>query len=341
MKLLIVVLGVVGARVAREVGGVECEEEGLQTMQSDFNNCAVELSYKFDSEREGDNEEDALCNLISKTVDECGQIWERCHSPDEVRRLKDTQLEALMLQHSEVSQDKCQVVVDYLASGRQEANRKGMRCSDGQSLAAQRKFGSCSHDIADETYTKLGEEDYAAEGEEEEEGVTGNTEEDMAETAKILCDTLGNIGKTCMKELQACFRREDVVRTTTNHLESMKSFLIGIAGDKVAPDALNSCDAAADIDFGPEEEEEDVEDDYDYMEYGDESEEVSRVAQEEIKAVIQKTLSEEKREQQQDEPKKPPPPKKLLVKSSANWSEKNTGSFVLLLAVITFRQLTG
>ena len=149
------------------------------------------------------------------------------------------------------------------------------------------------------------------------------------------------IGKTCMKELQACFRRDDVVRTTTNHLESMKTFLIGIAGDKVAPDALNSCDAAADIDFGPEEEEEDVEDDYDYMEYEDESEEVSRVAQEEIKAVIQKTLSEEKREQQQDEPKKPPPPKKLLVKSSANWSEKNTGSFVLLLAVITFRQLTG
>merc|ERR1711936_996044 len=108
-------------------------------MQGDFNNCAVELSYKFEAEREGENEEDAL---------------------------------------SEVSQDKCQVVVEYLASGRQEANRKGMRCSDGQSLAAQRKFGSCSHDIADETYTKLGEEDYAAEGEEEEEGGTGNTEED-------------------------------------------------------------------------------------------------------------------------------------------------------------------
>merc|ERR1711887_519284 len=106
----------------------------------------------------------------------------------------------------------------------------------------------------------------------------------MAETAEVLCDTLGNIGKTCMKELQACFRRDDVVRTTTNHLESMRSFLIGIAGDKVAPDGLDSCDAAADIDFGPEESEE----------------EVSSVAKEEIKAVIQKTLSEEKREQQQD-----------------------------------------
>ena len=219
--------------------------------------------------------------------------------------------------------------------------RKGMRCSDGQSLAAQRKFASCSHNIADQTYTTLGEEDYA---EEQEGGETGTEEEnlkDLAETAEVLCDTLGNIGKTCMKELQACFRRDDVVRTTTNHLESMKTFLIGIAGDKVAPDALDSCNAAADIDFGPEEAEEDGEEYYDYRDYEESEEEESSVAKEEIKAVIQKTLNEEKREQQQDEPKKPPPPKKLVVKNSGNWSEKNSGSLVLLLAVITFRQLTG
>merc|ERR1711994_1175375 len=83
---------------------------------------------------EGENVEEALCQLISETVGRCGEIWERCHSEEEVRRLKDTQLEALMLQHNEVSQDNCKVVVEYLASGRQEANRKGMRCSDGQSL---------------------------------------------------------------------------------------------------------------------------------------------------------------------------------------------------------------
>ena len=215
-----------------------------------------------------------------------------------------------------------------------------MRCSDGQSLAAQRKFATCSHELADQTYTKLGEEDYADEqGDDEPENEVDKAKA-MEETATVLCDTLGNIGKTCMKELQACFRRDDVVRTTTNHLESMRSFLIGIAGDKVAPDGLDSCDAASDIDFGPEEEDEDREEDYAYDDY-DESEEVSSDTKEEIKAVIQKTLSEEKREQQQDEPKKPPPPKKLVVKNSASWSEKNTSSLGLLLAVIAFRQFTG
>merc|ERR1712203_1188397 len=109
--------------------------------------------------------------------------------------------------------------------------------------------------------------------------------EEKAETAKVLCNTLGNIGKTCMKELQTCFRRDDVVRTTTNHLESMKTFLIGIAGDKVAPDGLDSCDAVSDIDFGPEDEDEDEDEDYAYDDY-DESEEVSSDTKEEIKAVI-------------------------------------------------------
>merc|ERR1712083_484591 len=129
-------------------------------------------------------------------------------------------------------------------------------------------------------------------------GEEDNSKE-MADTVEVLCDTLGKI---CMKELQACFRREDVVRTTTNHLESMKTYLVGIARNgTVASDALDSCDAAADIDFGPEEEEGDGEEDYMYYE---EIEEVSSVDKEEIKAVIQKTLNEEKREQQQDEPKK-------------------------------------
>ena len=215
-----------------------------------------------------------------------------------------------------------------------------MRCSDGQSLAAQRKFATCSHELADQTYTKLGEEDYADEQEDDEPENEVDKAKAMEETATVLCDTLGNIGKTCMKELQACFRRDDVVRTTTNHLESMRSFLIGIAGDKVAPDGLDSCDAASDIDFGPEDEDEDEDEDYAYDDY-DESEEVSSDTKEEIKAVIQKTLSEEKREQQQDEPKKPPPPKKLVVKNSISWSEKNTSSLGLLLAVIAFRQFTG
>ena len=61
--VLVVMLGVVRARVAREGGEVgeemegECEDSKLQAMQADFNKCAVELGYKFETERKEKDEE--------------------------------------------------------------------------------------------------------------------------------------------------------------------------------------------------------------------------------------------------------------------------------------------
>jgi hypothetical protein len=107
-----------------------------------------------------------------------------------------------------------------------------MRCSDGQSLAAQQKFGTCSHAISGEAYNRMGEEDYE-EGEEESEPTVEELAKVQEETAKVLCETLVKIGVSCMKELQTCFRRDDVVRTTTSHLTSMKGYLVTIAGAKV------------------------------------------------------------------------------------------------------------
>jgi len=319
----------------------ECEDSKLQAMQADFNKCAVELGYKFETERKEKDEEEALCGLITKTVDHCGDMWETCHMEEEVRRLKDTQLEALMGQYSEVGQKDCPAVEEYLTSGRQESNRKGMRCSDGQSLAAQKKFGGCSHRLVDQVYTSLGEEEYDEEQDEVgEEETEQEREEKREEVAGILCDTLGNIGKTCMKELQTCFRREDVVRTTTNHLESMKGFLINIAENKVVPGALDLCDPVTGIDFGPEEEEEE-----DYMYQEDyESEEVTSDAKEEIRAAIMEKLSEVKKEQQQDQPKddaevtaaqkKPNPKLGSSAEVSISASEKVSSVSTLLLVLV-------
>jgi len=290
-----------------------------------------------------------LCSLISETVSQCGTIWERCHTQEEVRRLKDTQLEALMLQYSEVDQKSCGVVTEYLDSGRQEANRQGMRCSDGQSLAAQRRFGGCSHDISDEAYSKMegeyeGDEQEQEQEQEQEEQGKEEKEKDMEDMGKVLCDTLLNIGKTCMKELQVCFRRDDVVRTTTNHLESMKGFLINIAGKKVHPGALDSCNAAEQIDFGPEEEVNEEEDyGYDYSE--EEDEEEASEAREEAKAMIEAKLSEERQEQQGDEPsyqkeaKKPEavtkiPPQARNSKSVSEGTNMRPGLHLSLLCLM-------
>jgi len=305
-----------GSLVRRDVGPQdECEEGELQEMQSEFNQCANTLTYQFESEKDEEmqNVEESLCNLITSTVTECGTKWERCHTNEEVRSLQDTQLEALMFQYSEVSLADCSVVNAYLSSGRQEANSKGKRCSDGQALAAQRRFGDCSHKISDDTYNNLGpDEEYYGEeeGEEEEERegneLTGEEKEKVyEETRQMLCDTLVTIGETCMKELQTCFRREDVERTTTSHLESMKGFLISIAGSKARPDSLDSCDAASGLDFGPEDAtEEEFEEDEDNFSYEIiEDKELSAAEMEENKAVIEKALNKPRNELS-DEPQK-------------------------------------
>merc|ERR1712080_338395 len=108
-----------------------------------------------------------------------------------------------------------------------------------------------------------------------------------------------------MKELQTCFRREDVVRTTTSHLESMKGFLISIAGNKAKPDSLDSCEAAAGLDFGPEDSlEEDIGEEQEHDSYEIiEEKELSQAEREENKAVIEEALNNPRNELS-DEPQK-------------------------------------
>merc|ERR1712226_343952 len=132
------------------------------------------------------------------------------------------------------------------------------------------------------------------------------------EMRKMLCDTLVTIGKTCMKELQTCFRREDVVRTTTSHLESMKGFLVSIAGNKVRPGSLDSCDATTGLDFGPEDNSvEDLEEGEEYGSYeGFENEMMTQEERAENQAVIEKALNKPRNELS-DEPQKDLPPKEL------------------------------
>merc|ERR1712098_555700 len=148
--------------------------------------------------------------------------------------------------------------------------------------------------------------------EQEREGneLTGEEKEKVyEETRQMLCDTLVTIGETCMKELQTCFRREDVERTTTSHLESMKGFLISIAGSKAKPDSLDSCDAASGLDFGPEDatETEEFQVDEDNFSYEIiEDKELSAAEMEENKAVIEKALNKPRNELS-DEPQKDTP----------------------------------
>merc|ERR1712130_108441 len=63
------------------------------------------------------------------------------------------------------------------------------------------------------------------------------------EVRSVLCSTLNRIGSVCPRELEECFSREDLARTTKNHLKEMRKFLLSFAQGKISEDALNGCGA--------------------------------------------------------------------------------------------------
>ena len=109
---------------------------------------------------------------------------------------------------------------------------------------------------------------------------------------------------------------------------------------QVHPGALDSCNAAEQIDFGPEDEVKEEDYGYDYSEEEDEGE--ASEAREEAKAMIEAKLSEERQEQQGDEPsyqkeaKKPEPVTKIppQARNSKSVSEGTNLKPGLLLSLL-------
>ena len=63
------------------------------------------------------------CKLLSDTV-ECGELWKRCHSEEEVRNIQDTHIQARIGQFRDNNEGidvfKCPVVSEYVNSGRMD-----------------------------------------------------------------------------------------------------------------------------------------------------------------------------------------------------------------------------
>ena len=83
---------------------------------SDFDLCFVLHTLLFHFQK-------FTCKLLSDTV-ECGELWKRCHSDEEVRNIQDTHIQARIGQFRDNNEGidvlKCPVVEEYLNSGRQD-----------------------------------------------------------------------------------------------------------------------------------------------------------------------------------------------------------------------------
>jgi len=201
-------------------------------MQTQFKNCATGLGYQFEDTRNTfrgkEYVQESVCILFSKTVKECGKVWKKCHTDNEVQHLQDMHLESLLTQYKDIQLDHCSIVKEYMQSGRRkEINQQVEKCDEGSTATAQEKFQSCSHSSSTLAYQKIMDV-------QEENLITD-----------ILCDTLRNIASVCSKDLEKCFSNEDLVMMTTSHLKEMKKFLVRITRGKVEKEALEACDGVS------------------------------------------------------------------------------------------------
>jgi len=211
-------LAVLAAAVAG--GDQECSVMEIKNMQGEFRNCS-----RRNTEEHFNSEMVDTCELVKSVVESCGEIWNRCYSSKEVRRMRDLHIEALVKQYGELGElDDCELVKKYRQSGRTLADPvEDVACSDEKTREIQTMFQTCSHSTATSVYQTI---------------------QDITSVKIIshkLCKALTTIGTVCIKHLYQCFAEEDVKQMRKSHLEEMKTFLLRISEEKVAEDVFENC----------------------------------------------------------------------------------------------------
>jgi len=204
----------------------ECSDSTLQEIQAKFSDCAVKQEFDFE-ERKATEEgtlEVAGCDLVTRTLTDCSAELGKCYTRQEMQRMKDMHLESMLAQHNRISFTTCDIVKEYLESGRREDNvEEGAKCGDRQSIHGQQRFQTCSHLHSTEAYEKI------------------QALEETETIRETLCNTLVNIAANCSKELEECFSEEDILRTTEENLAEMQRFLANFAVGKVNSEDLQGC----------------------------------------------------------------------------------------------------
>ena len=109
IRMLLLPCVILLAVVNAAAGEQECSVEEIKNMQGDFRNCS-----RRNTEEHFNSEMVDTCGLVESVVVNCGEIWNRCHTSKEVRRMRDLHIESLVRQYGELGElDDCELVKEY------------------------------------------------------------------------------------------------------------------------------------------------------------------------------------------------------------------------------------
>jgi len=246
--LLLLALPLLRGGVAQE----RCSEDDELDVIDEWRNCTDEFKEEYAVAKERAQHQAevnvAICRMLQGLVEECGNLWARCRSDEEVRTMKDNMMASLMRKNSgsEDSLADCPIVIRF----RLIEEEPEELCTQNELQAAQAKFQNCSHQIT----TSLVDQ-------QEKTGGIGE------------CPGLQPIRQKCSPALLQCMRTDEAERVLEVHLEQVAARwpvlvdcaaeqregsgdqVVGAAGSKVERDALDEGGEAVD-DVKEEKEEE-------------------------------------------------------------------------------------
>lgn len=214
--------------------GQVCDNMKNKLMQENFTNCTMKYSHEYHEtigriSRTSDVQA-ATCNMFSQAIDKCGEIFKECHNEEEIRRMKDMHIIALIGQYGDtgskdINVDHCDIVREYRMSGRQDnekVNENDM-CTDSETVKVQSTFQKCYHSISISVQEDL-------------QDVT-----DASVVSDNICQALTKIVDVCVESLIKCFSPGDISSLRSLHLEEMKEYFVENMGYKADNESLNSC----------------------------------------------------------------------------------------------------
>ena len=102
--------------------GEKCGKRKNKLMQEEFSNCTMEYRNEYHDTKGAITRDTDLqavtCLLFSQTIDKCGLIWNICHDQEDIRKMKDMYITALVGQYSDsgeegVDVNMCDIVREY------------------------------------------------------------------------------------------------------------------------------------------------------------------------------------------------------------------------------------
>lgn len=187
--------------VGQSLGQMECGEEEMEEMTSNFSHCSQEHKRQYSEEVEGGTVEVELatCKLVTELVVTCGELWGLCHTKDKVEKIKDLQLQSVLDKNrdTELDLEQCPIIKGYR---KRQILRGELRCTEEQRERGRDRFQICSHNTSTAVYNEV-------------ELLTS-----PSLLLDSLCHALSSLSTTCFSHLANCLPREDLKEMHRLHM---------------------------------------------------------------------------------------------------------------------------